>query len=62
MSLGSFVCDFVFLQHGHQNLCFLKLKGLIVNQKQGIKDIEVSKDHEEFQDKKEIKEVQEWLE
>ena len=26
ISLAPFVCDFVFLQHGRQNLCFLNLK------------------------------------
>ena len=31
ISLTSFVCDLVFLQHGRQNLCFLTLKGLIAN-------------------------------
>ena len=31
ISLASFACDFVFLQHGRQNLCFLNLKRLITN-------------------------------
>ena len=31
ISLASFVCDFVFLQHGRQNLCFLNINRLIKN-------------------------------